>query len=65
VHGDLSPPLDEATSQEASNAYTLQRCPIVGAMGKVVRWADVTDEQDADPQEADLPGKNLPSVLPT
>jgi hypothetical protein len=34
-------------------------------MGKVVRWADVTDEQDADPQEADLPGKNLPSVLPT
>jgi hypothetical protein len=57
VHGDLSPPKDEPTSQEASSAHAPQRRPVVGAGGKVVRWTDASesqDEADAD-ADADLP----------
>jgi hypothetical protein len=48
---DLSPPKGEATSQEASNAHTGQRRPIVGAGGHVIGWTD----EDAADDDADLP----------
>jgi len=36
---------------DADNAHAPQRVPVVGIGGKVIRWCDATDEQDADPEE--------------
>jgi len=48
---------NEAKSQpaDASNTHVPQRVPVVGIGGKVVRWRDATDEQDATDADADLP----------
>ena len=56
IEDDLSPPKDEAKPKQPGNAdtHTPQRVPFVGIGGKVIRWVDAP-EQDADPEETDLP----------
>jgi hypothetical protein len=49
VHGDLSPPKDEAAPEQAA-AVTNQSRPVVGLRGRVKRW---TTEPESDGAEAD------------